>query len=462
MKRIHKTTICLLSVLALVAGMLPAQVVQAAGRAQDIGDALVVVIDAGHGGENLGAKDYGTPEKDLTLVTAQAIYDELTKYDGVQVFLTRTTDVDLSLEQRAQFAKDVNADFLFSVHYNASESHKQYGSEVLVSTQAPYNAYGYQFGTVCLSNLSTLGLYNRGVKAREGDSGDYYGLMRESSKRGIPSAIIEHCYLDSDDHAYADTVDELKKFGQIDAKSVAQYFGLKSTTLGVDYSNTDLVEVKASEVVPVTISDGKGPDECEVSLWNNNPTTGDASIAVHGFDTNAAILYYEYSLDGGMSFTPLYKWPNANALLNMNDNDFNISFNLPKGSSVQFVLRCYNMFDYFTTSNVLDLNSQVLATEYAQGKPITPVMNATDTSSTVVTPSDNVGASDTITTESSSVAGAETTTATEEATPSTNTTKTASGLQVWGPVLLLAAISLIIVMLLVLVIRLFLLEKQRE
>ncbi|MBE5907413.1 MAG: N-acetylmuramoyl-L-alanine amidase [Lachnospiraceae bacterium] len=447
-----------MTILLLLFTLVPAVPSYAAGRAQDVGDSLVVVIDAGHGGENLGAKDYGPLEKDLTLTTAKAMYEELLKYDGVTVFMTRTDDTDLSLEQRAQFAADMGADFLFSIHYNASESHKRYGSEVLVSTQAPYNAYGYQFGSIALSNLTSMGLYNRGVKAKEGNQGDYYGLMREASKRKVPSCIIEHCYLDMDsDKAYADSTEDLQAFGRMDAKSVAQYFGLKSTTLGVDYSGTTYPEVNASKVVPVTKSDGDGPDTLEISLWNNNPSTGDVTVAVHGFDANAAILYYEYSLDGGITYTPFYKWPNADALNNNNDNDFTINFQMPDGASAAFIVRAYNIFDEVTASNLLDLNTQVLATEYQQGKAVTPVVNTepvvTETPTTDWSPSN-------ATYENAD----DPSTWSEDAKTSTPTTQPQTGKKttnVWIPVLILAGISLIIVLLLVLVIRLVLLEHRR-
>ncbi|MCR5640515.1 MAG: N-acetylmuramoyl-L-alanine amidase, partial [Lachnospiraceae bacterium] len=122
----------ILGLMALLLWAVPSLHLLAAPRAQTVDEEVVVVIDAGHGGENLGAKDYGRLEKELTLVTAQAMYDALIQYDGVKVYMTRTADTDLSLEQRAQFAKDVQADFLFSVHYNASDSHRQFGSEVLV------------------------------------------------------------------------------------------------------------------------------------------------------------------------------------------------------------------------------------------------------------------------------------------------------------------------------------------
>ena len=65
------------------------------------------------------------------MVTALAMYEELTKYDNVDVYLTHTDDVSMSLADRAQFAAERNADFLFSIHYNASVDHDLFGSEVL-------------------------------------------------------------------------------------------------------------------------------------------------------------------------------------------------------------------------------------------------------------------------------------------------------------------------------------------
>ena len=81
----------------------------------------------------------------MTMVTALAMYEELTKYDNVDVYLTHTDDVTMSLADRAQFVADRNADFLFSIHYNASMDHDLFGSEVWISSVQPYNAYGYQF-----------------------------------------------------------------------------------------------------------------------------------------------------------------------------------------------------------------------------------------------------------------------------------------------------------------------------
>ena len=77
---------------------------------------VVIVIDPGHGGtgdRNLGAQYNGFSEKDLTLKVANAMKAELEKYDNVTVYLTRTADGYISLEDRAAFAKSVNADFVY-------------------------------------------------------------------------------------------------------------------------------------------------------------------------------------------------------------------------------------------------------------------------------------------------------------------------------------------------------------
>ena len=90
---------------------------------------LVVVIDPGHGGDNLGTDYLPIPEKDYDFIVAMYMKAYLEQYQDVKVYLTRTGDVAMSHKERAQFAKSVNADFLFSLHFNASIEHTYYGAE---------------------------------------------------------------------------------------------------------------------------------------------------------------------------------------------------------------------------------------------------------------------------------------------------------------------------------------------
>ena len=102
-------------ILAIACAFIPAGKVHA--------EPVKIVIDPGHGGTNLGAQYNGFTEKYMTMVVANAMAEELKKYEGIEVYMTRTEDVELSLQQRADYAKSVDADFFFCLHFNMSENH---------------------------------------------------------------------------------------------------------------------------------------------------------------------------------------------------------------------------------------------------------------------------------------------------------------------------------------------------
>ena len=79
----------------------------------------VIVLDAGHGGENAGAKCVinGLYEKELTLEWALRL-EPLLSARGWKVCLSRTNDVDLTLPERVAFADQIRADFFLSLHFN--------------------------------------------------------------------------------------------------------------------------------------------------------------------------------------------------------------------------------------------------------------------------------------------------------------------------------------------------------
>lgn len=82
----------------------------------------VVVIDAGHGGKDPGAPSISKKmEKDLNLIMAKKIAAKLAMISNVTVLLTRSEDVYLTLDERAAFANNNNADLFISVHANTNE-----------------------------------------------------------------------------------------------------------------------------------------------------------------------------------------------------------------------------------------------------------------------------------------------------------------------------------------------------
>lgn len=337
----------------MLSGFFMSENVVAAPRLQETGDKTVIVIDPGHGGENRGTIENNHEEKYMTMTTALAMYDELLLYDDVEVYLTHTDDIDISLKERAAFAQSVDADFLFSIHYNASLNHELFGSEVWVSSVSPYNGYGYQFGYEFLSDMRNMGLLVRGVKTRLGSKGaDYYGIIRESVALNIPAVIIEHCHVDEErDAAYCASEEQLKGFGRTDAAAVARYFGLKSSTLGVDYSDYQLAESNASSSMDVTLVDSTEPDICLIDFSEADYEAGTLELIVSASDSDSPLLYYSYSCDGGNTFSPREAWPGSDTLTGAYDDSFSLQLTIPPNTAPEVIVRAYNMYDLYRESN---------------------------------------------------------------------------------------------------------------
>ena len=279
-----------------------------AGTGQDI----VVVIDPGHGGSNIGGQIPGVDEKNATLVTALAMKEELEKYEGITVYLTRYGDQELSLAERPRLAKAVDADFFFSIHYNKAVPNRLYGAEVWIPSLGENYAKGYACGDLILNELcDTYGLYRRGIKTKLNDKGtDYYGVIKNATALGIPSMIIEHCHIDNEvDMPFFNSPEKLVLLGRLDATGVAKYFGLKSEALGVDY----YAKPKTMEAPPTSpVSQDLTPPET-AAILSASRADGKITATLQGSDAQSSILYYDYSLDGGLTWSILQKWESAGA-----------------------------------------------------------------------------------------------------------------------------------------------------
>ncbi len=94
-----------------------------------------VVIDPGHGGEELGTQGArGTLEKDITLSVARRLRTLIESRLGAKVFLTREDDRTLSLDDRSAFANNHQADVFLSIHANSAVRPSLKGAEVYFLT----------------------------------------------------------------------------------------------------------------------------------------------------------------------------------------------------------------------------------------------------------------------------------------------------------------------------------------
>lgn len=268
---------------------------------------IVVMIDPGHGGENLGAERGTMQEKTLTLITALTMKAELEKFEGIRVYLTRDADVDMSLKERAEAANVVQADFLISLHYNMSAEHLFYGSEVWIPSLGENYSKGYALGNLVLDELDSYGLFRRGTKTKLNSRGtDYYGVIRESAALGIPAILIEHCHLDhQEDTEYFNAVEKLQAFGASDAAAVAKYFGLKAPAEGLDYTNYPRQTVEAA--ITAKGQDLTPPEYAKAEVIGQTDKT--LSIRITAQDEDSGILYYRWSFDNGASWSKLEAMP---------------------------------------------------------------------------------------------------------------------------------------------------------
>jgi len=100
-----------------------------------------VVIDAGHGGEDPGARGRrGTLEKDITLLVAKRLKALIDAEGGMRAVLTRDGDYYLSLQARVEKARTVKADLFVSVHADAFIRPHARGSSVFTLSQRPTSA----------------------------------------------------------------------------------------------------------------------------------------------------------------------------------------------------------------------------------------------------------------------------------------------------------------------------------
>jgi N-acetylmuramoyl-L-alanine amidase len=89
-----------------------------------------IVIDPGHGGHDPGATSpSGTREKDIVLLIALKLAQKVREELGIDVVMTRSTDVFIELQERTAIANKVGADLFISIHANASLNRAANGIE---------------------------------------------------------------------------------------------------------------------------------------------------------------------------------------------------------------------------------------------------------------------------------------------------------------------------------------------
>lgn len=214
---------------------------------------IVVVLDPGHGGSDYGAyrtwNNISYIEKNIALKISKYTKQELEKYAGVKVYLTRSTDIALSLADRVAYAEQMGATVLISQHINSTGEQQSTatGAEVMVSKGNYRPEQAAETGAIArtvLAELEKIGFKNRDLVYKLSETGntypnkklaDYYGIVRMSVLAGFPGMIVEHGFVSNpaDCVKYYGSNAKIKKMGVADATAIAKYYNLqKKSTIG--------------------------------------------------------------------------------------------------------------------------------------------------------------------------------------------------------------------------------------
>ena len=145
-----------------------------------------VVLDAGHGGKDPGAVGAISREKDLNLSLVLEMGKLIKEqYPDVKVVYTRSTDVFIPLQTRADIANKNNADLFISIHTNASESKEANGVETFI------------LGTEKMDKNLDVAMRENAVMKLESDyKTTYQGFDPNSIDSYIMFELMQNSYMD--------------------------------------------------------------------------------------------------------------------------------------------------------------------------------------------------------------------------------------------------------------------------
>ncbi len=142
-----------------------------------------VVLDAGHGGKDFGASYHGYAEKNVALGVVLKLGKLLEKNPNIDVVYTRSTDVFVELDERANIANREKATIFISIHCNANPSTVANGFETYVMGVARNK-----------SNLEVAKLENDVISLEKDYKQNYEGYNPNSPESAIGMLMLQEEY----------------------------------------------------------------------------------------------------------------------------------------------------------------------------------------------------------------------------------------------------------------------------
>ena len=181
-----------------------------------------VYVGIGHGGSDSGAVGNGFLEKNLTLSIGKYCNERLKQY-GIETKISRTSDIDSSINSKVAASNAFKADVCMDIHINAGGGD---GSEVYYSHVSPN---GKRLAQAIVDSMVKIGQNTRGIKTKlDTDGTDYFGIIRMTD---APAVLVECAFIDNaTDIKIINTEAKRKIFGYAIADGVAKYLGVKLPT----------------------------------------------------------------------------------------------------------------------------------------------------------------------------------------------------------------------------------------
>ena len=167
----------------------------------EVKDKYVVVLDAGHGGEELGAKGYNDIlEKDINLSICNHITGFLKDINKIKVQNTRINDITMDLSDRVKLCSVLGGDLFLSIHQNAFDNQRVNGIETYYYLK---EVFSKELCSYLQKNLvEKTKAYDRGIKNSN------FVVLRESI---IPSVLIECGFITNENEATSLVKDDYQK-----------------------------------------------------------------------------------------------------------------------------------------------------------------------------------------------------------------------------------------------------------
>ncbi|MDT8404891.1 N-acetylmuramoyl-L-alanine amidase [Sulfuriflexus sp.] len=128
-----------------------------AGNSKKLRD-VVIAIDAGHGGEDPGARGYrGTQEKRVVLAVARKLEALVKREPGMRAVMIRDGDYFIRLRDRINKARQARADIFISIHADAFHNPKASGSSVYTLSRRGATSEAARFLAVSENNSDRIG-----------------------------------------------------------------------------------------------------------------------------------------------------------------------------------------------------------------------------------------------------------------------------------------------------------------